>query len=443
MLYKISEIMDSIKRMFGFLKPEEKVRKYRELLESFGSYEHIGKSLAEKFEFQKSIIDSIDVMPEEKKTEVMANYDSFLKSHRVEVARAMNERGKILKAMESLEGDAEVGQECKRIRALDRLKKSYESGRLDRKNYFSILKSITGKKTKYADVVVMNDDWRMLILHRVDDDMNPTGKVCIPGGHVDEGEDFMTAALRELKEETNLDPIKEKGIVELGRHTDKDADIRYYLVHVDKNQPVTVEGAEHCFAEWIDLGEIFDKPFIYDQGKIVFDLMMHRGYPEKVLPIVNAYEEHRMEKSVFVSAVSKMIRKGLEVADVKPLMPESMDGDKRKLKVPVRDPMCCVSNILKGLDGEEEVIFNDTTSVRFAKPLFIHDVSYERDPKNNRIIEMEVVFTGDDSDMANVLNQMKYGLSRGPMKVRTAHEEFLAANENGTDYVGDPVFVSL
>ena len=48
MSYKIPRIMDKIKKLFGFLNPEEKVRKYRELLDSFGSYEYIGKSLAEK-----------------------------------------------------------------------------------------------------------------------------------------------------------------------------------------------------------------------------------------------------------------------------------------------------------------------------------------------------------------------------------------------------------
>ena len=435
--------MNTIKRMFGFLDAEHKVMKYRELLDCYKSFDSIGKSLAEKFEIQKSIVDSVDVMPEERRAEVLGRYEEFLKKHRFEVSRAMNERNRILKSMKSLEEDEEVGEECKRIHALYRLRKSYADGRLGRRNYFSILKSITGKRTRYADVVVLSNDYQILILHRVDDEMNPTGEVCIPGGHVEEGEDFQTAALRELKEETNLDPIKERGIVELGTHMDKDVEIHYFLVHANRNQPVTVEGDECCFAEWIDIDEIFDKPFIYDQGKIVFDLMQKRSPLEKVEPIKTAYEEHRIEKSVFITAMSKIICKALDTVEAKPLMPESMDGNKRRLKVPVRDPMGCMEKILKGLNGESEVTFNDMTSIRFASPLFIHDVSYEKDPASNRIIEMDVIFTGDDSDMANVLNQMKYGLSRGSMKVRTAHEEFLSSNEHGTDYVGDPVFVSF
>ena len=39
---------------------------------------------------------------------------------------------------------------------------------------------------------------------------------------------------------------------------------------------------------------------------------------------------------------------------------------------------------------------------------------------------------------------MKDNFLRGDgVKIKTSHEEFLAANEHGTDYVGDPIFVEL
>ena len=128
---------------------------------------------------------------------------------------------------------------------------------------------------------------------------------------------------------------------------------------------------------------------------------------------------------------------------MKPLEPESMDGDKRKVSVPVRDPMKCVETIMKGISGAEEVTVGTNGHLKFVKPLIIHDTRYREDPATNRLTEVEVVFTGDDTDMMRILEEMKYSLMTGPMKVRTPQEEFMAANERGTDYVGDPIFVTF
>ena len=45
--------------------------------------------------------------------------------------------------------------------------------------------------------------------------------------------------------------------------------------------------------------------------------------------------------------------------------------------------------------------------------------------------------------MRILLDKMRSGLLAGSVKVRTLNDDFLMANENGTDYVGDAVFVPL
>ena len=57
--------------------------------------------------------------------------------------------------------------------------------------------------------------------------------------------------------------------------------------------------------------------------------------------------------------------------------------------------------------------------------------------------ECEIVYDGDEVNMRILLDKMRSGLLAGSVKVRTLNDDFLMANENGTDYVGDAVFVPL
>jgi 8-oxo-dGTP pyrophosphatase MutT (NUDIX family) len=435
-------IIMNLKKFLGIQSTQEKVEDYRKLKGQLANLETLGQELSDKFSIQKSVIDGVDGLPEEKKSEVFEKYRGFLKEHQKEVSSAVNERNKILKSLEAYRNDPDVGDICKGIDALEQAEEAYRGGKLSKQVYFDIVKSITGEPTKYADVVAFDKDGRVLVLHRVENFI-PTGKVCIPGGHVDPGEDFETAALRELKEETNLDPIEGRGIVYLGEHKTEDAHIKYFQVWVDCLQPVTVDASEHCFAEFIDLGQIPLKPFIFDQGEIVLDMLMKPHQIEEAKPLMKALSEGRITPEAFVPGFTSILKKALDIEAVKPLEPESMDGDKRKVSVPVRDPMKCVETIMKGISGAEEITVGANGHLKFVKPLIIHDTRYREDPSTNRLTEVEIVFTGDDNDMMRILEEMKYSLMTGPMKVRTPQEEFMAANERGTDYVGDPIFVTF
>jgi 8-oxo-dGTP pyrophosphatase MutT (NUDIX family) len=58
-----------------------------------------------------------------------------------------------------------------------------------------------------ANVVVVNDDGRILLIRRTDN-----GNIALPGGGMDLGESITQAAVREVKEETGLD-IEVTGLV--------------------------------------------------------------------------------------------------------------------------------------------------------------------------------------------------------------------------------------
>ncbi len=68
-----------------------------------------------------------------------------------------------------------------------------------------------------AKVVIVNDEGKVLFLRRSQSDTNRPGQWDLPGGNVDEGEDFKQAVMREAKEEAGIvlsDPIPVYGYSE-------------------------------------------------------------------------------------------------------------------------------------------------------------------------------------------------------------------------------------
>ena len=435
-----------IRRFLGLSRPQDRMVEYNHLMSELNKVESEGKDLARQFSIQKSIMNAVNdnQVPTENIASVMKRHAEFMKSHTQKVSACVNRRNEILKSIQDLiEIDEEVNKAYTKASRIQKADCMYKEGKLSKSQYFDVLKAITGEPTKYADVIAMRPDGRFLILHRVDDDMCPTGKVCIPGGHVEPGEDFETAALREFKEETNLDPMVGRGVTYLGEYKNDSAHIKYYQVWVDAAQPVTVDCTEHCFSEWIELGDVPLRDFIFDQGENIISMMTHITRLDDIKPIQKALKEGKRTPEGFKAMCREIVKKALSIVEAAPLMPESLDGEPKKIAVPVRDPFCRIEHILKGISGSEAVTVNDNVEIRFARPLIISDVSYASDPHTNKITEAEITFVGEESDMMRILNEMKFSLMSGGVKFRTAQDEFVSVNERGTDYVGDPIFVTF
>ena len=143
-------------------------------------------------------------------------------------------------------------------------------------------------------IVVLNKDNKVFVAKRID---NKENFWQMPQGGVDEGEEYLTAAYRELEEETsikNVDLIKELdglisyelpknllGVVWKGKY--KGQDQKWFVMRFlgkDMEINIKTENPEFCEWKWIDLDNITD---------LVVDFKLHVYFyvKKKVKEILN------------------------------------------------------------------------------------------------------------------------------------------------------------
>lgn len=431
--------------LLGIRTESEKIDLYKSLKNDLAESLSFGEELAERYRVQKSMISDIsrNGITEEARKEAMDRYQAFLEEHQKEVAKAVNNHNRILKSMERLRNDSKVGQACKDIDFLDGMEQRYRSGEISKALYFDILKAKTGEPTRYADVIVQDPEGRILILWRCEDYI-PTGYCCIPGGHVEPGEDFKTAALRELMEETNIVPTKDDILEDYGEYKTKDVHIHYFCLRCKNHPAVAAQALEHCAHEWVDYGELPVKPFIYDQGKIVLEkLNKVHSISDRIIfdedeEVKKALLNGELDPDDVCRIRTRAFRKALGIEETKPLMPESMEGVKY-VKFPARDVKRCIEAFMKGV-GKCQTVSVNGMEVSLGEPVLVKSVEYCGEPENGRLCDVKIAFIGSEEDMRALLGSLKDGFLSGNITARTPEEEFLSANLNGTDYVGEPVF---
>ena len=133
-------------------------------------------------------------------------------------------------------------------------------------------------KKKYEDlplrngvgIVVLNEDNKIFVAKRID---NPKNFWQMPQGGVDHGEDFLTAAYRELEEETNIKnvelireldglltynlPDRLLGIIWKGKY--KGQKQKWFLMrHLGEDSEINIKTKKPEFLDWkwVDLKEI-------------------------------------------------------------------------------------------------------------------------------------------------------------------------------------------
>ena len=143
-------------------------------------------------------------------------------------------------------------------------------------------------------IIVLNKDSKVLVAKRID---NPKNYWQMPQGGVDEGEDFLKAAYRELNEETsikNVELIKEidgtityelpnhlLGIIWKGKY--KGQKQKWFLMRFigeDKEINIKTKNPEFLDWKWIDIDQI-------TEVVVDFKLHVYKELKEKVKKIIN------------------------------------------------------------------------------------------------------------------------------------------------------------
>ena len=143
-------------------------------------------------------------------------------------------------------------------------------------------------------IIVLNKDNKVFVAKRIDNQKNFWQ---MPQGGVDKGEDYLTAAFRELEEETsikNVDLIKELdglisyelpknllGIIWKGKYRGQEQ--KWFVMKFlgqDSEINIKTKHAEFCEWKWIDLENITD--LVVD-----FKFQMYESVKKKVKEIIS------------------------------------------------------------------------------------------------------------------------------------------------------------
>jgi 8-oxo-dGTP pyrophosphatase MutT (NUDIX family) len=151
----------------------------------------------------------------------------------------------------------------KKETAYSKIKKAYQHGQISLDSFNTIIKGLTNdNKTKYSDFLLFNENGEILLLKRSSWEDDNAGAWVIPGGHVDPGEDFKTAAIRELQEESGYNV---EDVENVGSYEDDKCHIEYFQAYVDtKEKPILLQFSEARDAKWIPVNEICEEAMVFN-----------------------------------------------------------------------------------------------------------------------------------------------------------------------------------
>lgn len=295
----------NLKKLFHLQTAEQKVSEYRELLRRSEKIEARTEELANEFAERSQVLKSFSLLDKDEREISEEKYNEFLKEHTSRVAQLQKDRDKVFKAIAAFQKDEDIAEAIADVYAVHVARKAWKSKKLSKSAYDDIMKAKTGV-VKYADVLLFRGG-KLLILQRAGEHMNYTPDWCIPGGHVDEGEDFRTAAQRELFEETGID-VPEDTLMEVGVAKTKNAEIHYFMGHVDDESPafVVVDGEEEIGSMWIDPDtELEDYDFIFDMKDNIKKILGLEVQPSPVEIVMKAFQEKKVTEDVVKSVCEK------------------------------------------------------------------------------------------------------------------------------------------
>ena len=148
-----------------------------------------------------------------------------------------------------------------------------------------------------VECLIVRDN-KVLLLKRSESSKKFPGYWIGPGGHVDENEDVLSAAIREVEEETGIkigeSKIKLKAVA-LGNHTDRNETyfVHYFLVNLDSDQKIV--NSNEGNSNWVPMDEVLKL--------------------DKVFPPFKYYLEHALDENSGILYTSVRLE-NLEIVEV-------------------------------------------------------------------------------------------------------------------------------
>lgn len=289
----------NIKKLFNIQSNQEKIVEYRNLLKKSLEITKEINELSTLFAEKSSIAKSFSSMDKEEREDAEKRYNEFLDEHAKNVAALQRKREQVFKSLSKLSKDTELQGVFSDMYDIYSAKENVKRGVISKQIYNDIIKAKT-KVVRYADVLLFRGD-KLLILQRAGEYGASTSQWCIPGGHVDPGESFLEAAVRELFEETGIE-IPEDLLIEAGVAKGKDYEIHYFLGHVDDESPIQiiVDSEEEVGSTWIDTRtELDDYDFIFDMKENIKKIL-GRECPEGPIQIITkAFTRGEINEKIF------------------------------------------------------------------------------------------------------------------------------------------------
>lgn len=259
-----------LSKMFEFFQNknkrlQNKIDKYIELEKQRQILKSQVDECADDFVDRKSSLDELMKSESDQsiKDSVQERYDNYVSSYIVEIGDLKRRRDKIDSDMNNLiKGDGEfieLVEKEKETRKFKSILFKYRNNDIELSICDSLIKAVSKKKVDYADNLVFNEKGQLLLLKRSEVVDFKSGHYTIPGGHVDPGEDFETAAKRELLEEAG---IKSEDVIEIGKYENEEVCIHYFRSDVVNIEPLLQE-EEIWSYEWVDPKEL-DKYLMMD-----------------------------------------------------------------------------------------------------------------------------------------------------------------------------------
>jgi len=159
-------------------------------------------------------------------------------------------------------------------------------------------KVLTGSdKVCYSDVIVYHGG-KVLLLERSKIGIGEKNiGWCVPGGHVDPGEDFIQAAERELREETGI-VLSEGCQLEIrGEFESDEIHIVYFEIYLQDEPTLVLDNEEHKQYCWAEPKEFDKYPMIFDMAQNLQAILgTGEVYVTKIEDVSKAIEEDEIEK---------------------------------------------------------------------------------------------------------------------------------------------------